>query len=227
MPPAEIHVWFHSVDLPPGAIDDLARTLTPVELARANRYHFDADRRRSIVARASLRLHLSRYCGLDPGEIVVGSEEGGKPDAPATGMHFNVSHAGDLVGLAFSTECPVGFDVERIRTMRDGLGIARRFFSTAEQQLVAAAVDRDDVFFRIWTAKEAIVKGTGKGLSSRLDAFTVALDVMTLTPIRTELPEYQDWCVAAVDPPREGYRAAVAARQADKPFLPWHVKLLY
>jgi len=211
LPSGEIHVWFHDVDLAPGAVDDLARTLSSAELAKATRYHFDADRRRSIVARASLRHHLSRYCGLDPAAILIRSEQGVKPEAPATGIHFNVSHAGDLVGIAFSSACPVGFDIERIRPMRDAMSIVNRYFSSEEQQVLAKAADQDDAFFQVWTAKEALVKGTGKGLSSELGAFTVPIGATTLTPIQTELPDYSGWRVASVTPPRAGYRAAVAA----------------
>lgn len=211
LPPGEIHVWFHDVDLAPGAVDDLARTLSSAELAKAIRYHFDADRRRSIVARASLRHHLSNYCGVDPATILIRSEQGVKPDAPATGIHFNVSHAGDLIGIAFSSECPVGFDIERIRPMRDAMSIVNRCFSTEEQQVLAKAADQDDAFFQVWTAKEALVKGTGKGLTSELGAFTVPIGATALTAIRTDLADYAGWSVASVTPPREGYRAAVAA----------------
>lgn len=215
LPDTEIHVWFHNVDPAPASLDDLARLLTSAELAKARRYHFDADRRRSIVARASLRLHLSRYCGLDPAAILISSDPGTKPEAPATGVHFNVSHAGDLVGLAFSARCPVGFDVERVRQMREAAAIAKRYFSPDEQQAVADAADADEAFFEIWTTKEALVKGTGKGLSSELAAFTVPRLATALTPVRTAVKDYADWCVAAVVPPRAGYRAAVAARQSN------------
>jgi 4'-phosphopantetheinyl transferase len=208
---AEIHVWFHDVNLAPDALDALARLLSSSELAKARRYHFDADMRRSLVARASLRQHLSHYCGVDPAAIVIREDGHAKPDAPATGMYFNVSHAADFVGIAFSSACPVGFDLERIRPMRDALSIAARFFSTEEQQVVARAVDPDQAFFEVWTAKEALVKGTGTGLSSELGAFTVPMGATTLTPVGTSLPAYAGWRVASVPPPRDTYRAAVAA----------------
>lgn len=214
LPADEVHVWFHDVEVTPEQLDSLSRLLSSAELARALRYHFEADRRRSIVARAALRIHLSRYSGIDPAAIVIAAEAGAKPEAPRTGVHFNVSHAADFVGIAFSSASPVGFDVERVRTMRDADAIAKRYFSPDEQRAMTDAADPDDAFFQIWTAKEALVKGTGKGLSTELAAFTVPVLATELTPIRTATVDYKDWCVAAVAPPRAGYRAAVAARQS-------------
>lgn len=213
LPAGEIHVWFHDADVAPAALDGLAPVLNPAELARASRYHFEADRRRSIVARASLRIHLSHYCGVEAASILIGAADGAKPEAPATGVQFNVSHAGDVVALAFSAACPVGLDVERIRPMRDAQGIARRYFSADEQRALDASADVDDTFFRIWTAKEALVKGTGKGLSSELAAFTVPFASAALAPVQAEPGVgLEGWSVASLDDPREGYRAAVAAR---------------
>ncbi len=139
LPPDEVHVWFHEADIAPAALDDLSRTLTSAELVRARRYRFDEDRRRSIVARASLRLHLSRYSGEPASAILIAGEAGKKPQAPRTGIQFNVSHAGDLVSLAFSAAAPVGVDIERVRPVRDAAGIASRFFSPDEQREMAEA----------------------------------------------------------------------------------------
>ena len=215
LPPGEIHVWFHGADVPPAVRDDLTCVLTSGELAKASRYRFDADRARSIVARAALRIHLSRYSGLDAASILITTPEGTKPAAPLTGIQFNVSHAGDLVAIAFASGYPVGIDVERVRPVRDREGIAKRYFSADEQRELEASSNPEDTFFRIWTAKEALVKGTGKGLTSDLTEFTVPWAATTLSRVRTRVSGYEAWCVAAVDAPRDGYRAAVAACAAE------------
>jgi 4'-phosphopantetheinyl transferase len=214
LPPGEIHVWFHSADVSPAGRDGLTRVLTSAELAKASRYHFDADRARSIVARAALRIHLSRYSGLDAASILITTPEGTKPAALLTGIDFNVSHAGDLVAIAFASGCPVGIDVERVRPVRDREGIAKRYFSPDEQRELEASSNPEDTFFRIWTAKEALVKGTGKGLTSDLTEFTVPWAETTLSRVRTRVSGYEAWCVAALAAPRDGYRAAVAASAA-------------
>jgi 4'-phosphopantetheinyl transferase len=215
LPPGEIHVWFHSADVSPAVRDDLTRVLTSAELAKATRYRFEADRARSIVARSALRIHLSRYTGVDANSILISAPEGTKPAAPLTDIQFNVSHAGDLVALVFASGIPVGIDVERIRPVRDARGIARRYFSPDEQRELERSGDPEDTFFRIWTAKEALVKGTGKGLTSDLTAFTVPWNETTLSRVRMHVSGYDAWCVAALPAPRHGYRAALAARTSD------------
>ncbi len=212
LPPDEVHVWFHAADIAPAALDELSRTLTSAELVRAGRYRFDDDRRRSIVARGSLRLHLSRYSGEPPAGILIAGQAGEKPHAPRTGIQFSVSHAGGLVALAFSAAAPVGVDIERLRPVRDAAGIASRFFSPDEQRAMAASADTEGAFFGIWTAKEAVVKGTGLGLASELGAFTAPRDPGGLRPVETTLNLYAGWCVTPIEPPRPGYRAALAVR---------------
>ncbi|MGH9419940.1 MAG: 4'-phosphopantetheinyl transferase superfamily protein, partial [Thermoanaerobaculia bacterium] len=80
------------------------------------------------------------------------------------------------------------------------------FFSAEEGARVRDAQDTEEAFLTIWTAKESIVKATGKGIATGdLRAFTV--------PVRDHrLQSVTDgWSVAALDPPLDGYYAAVAA----------------
>ena len=147
---------------------------TDAERARADRYRFDDDRRRSIVARAATRRILSRMTGATPHELANRRRRARQAELAGNEIEFNASHSGDLVALAFARETPVGIDVERRRKMHDPLGIARRFFSEAELAFVETAEDIAAAFFIVWTAKEAIVKASGKGIgASDLRGFTV------------------------------------------------------
>lgn len=205
-----IDVCFVDVNVPNAVIDALSTLLNSTELARANRYRFDDDRRRSIVARAATRRLLSRYLGADPRSLVVVEEEQGKPALRDHEMEFNASHSGDLVGLAFARGTPVGVDVERRRELHDTLALARRYFSAGEVAIVENAADTEDAFFTIWTAKEAIVKASGKGIGTgELHGFTVPFRDPRLRPV------VDGWCVAAIDPQMDDYYAAVACRGRD------------
>jgi 4'-phosphopantetheinyl transferase len=124
------------------------------------------------------------------------------PQDDRRGLHFNISHSGELVALAIAREA-VGIDVEEIREMRDLLGIARRFFSAEEAQRVE---EDGDQFFRIWTAKEAVVKAIGSGVSDGLQSFTVPRDLRAPAVVQGR----EEWVVCAIEPPLAGYRAAVA-----------------
>ncbi len=205
-----IDVCFIEVNVSADVIDALAELLSDSELARANRYRFDDDRRRSIIARSATRRLLGRYLDADPRALAIVEEEHGKPALLHREMEFNASHSGDLVALAFAKETAVGIDVERRRQLHDVLALARRYFSEEELAIVSSASDPDDAFFAIWTAKEAIVKASGKGIGSGdLHGFTV--------PFRNRrlLPVVDGWSVAAIDPLLDDYYGAVAARSGE------------
>jgi 4'-phosphopantetheinyl transferase len=205
-----IDVCFIGIDVSSDVIDALAALLTDSERARANRYRFDDDRRRSIVARAATRRLLGRYLGADPLALAIVEEEHGKPVLTNREMQFNASHSGDLVALAFARDTAVGIDVECRRRLHDVVALAQRYFSDDELTIVRSSSDPADAFFAIWTAKESIVKASGKGIATGdLHEFTVPFRQRQLLPV------IDGWSVAAVDPPLDGYYAAVAARSGE------------
>jgi 4'-phosphopantetheinyl transferase len=205
-----IDVYFVDVRDSGDVVESLAQLLTESELIRANRYRFADDRRRSIVARAATRRLLGRYLDADPRSLVIVEERHGKPALLNRDIEFNASHSGDLVALAFAKETPVGIDVEQRRRLSDALGLAQRYFSAEEVAIVTAAADVVAAFLTIWTAKEAIVKATGEGIGAGdLRGFTVPFGESQMRLV------IDGWSVASVDPPLDGYYAAVAARAED------------
>jgi phosphopantetheinyl transferase len=59
----------------------------------------------------------------------------------------------------------VGFDMEKSDRRTDFLALAKRFFTAAE----LADMDSGSSFLELWTAKEAILKLEGTGISGGLD----------------------------------------------------------
>ncbi|MGA8808859.1 MAG: 4'-phosphopantetheinyl transferase superfamily protein [Thermoanaerobaculia bacterium] len=134
-------------------------------------------------------------------------EEFGKPVLRGRAIEFNASHSGDLVALAFASETAVGNGAGTDRYARS----RPPYFSAEEVAIVEGAADSGDAFFAIWTAKEAIVKASGKGIGTGdLHSFTVPFRDPRLLPV------VDGWSVAALDPNRGGYYAAVAARDGDR-----------
>src|SRR5690606_3013760 len=68
-----------------------------------------------------------------------------------------------------------GVDVEWVRALPDALAMARRNFSPAEVHWFTTSPPgaQAEVFFRIWTRKEAVLKAVGAGLSIDFQAFDV------------------------------------------------------
>lgn len=141
--------------------DDL---LSGEENARAGRYQSPQARAAFIAGRSGIRRIAGIYTGSDPRGFKVAASPGGKPFFEnAEDLHFNVSHSGDEVVAAFSV-FPIGVDIEHPGRCRDFAAIAQRYFHPEE----AAGIANEDDFLRCWTAKEAMLKLAGTGLSGGL-----------------------------------------------------------
>ena len=98
-------------------------------------------------------------------------QDRGKPCfAGDTGVHFSVSHSGDLIAVAFAP-FPVGLDLQqhkrrgyetREAAVNRHRRLAARYFHPREQAYLEG--DPWEGFFRVWTAKESFVKRTGRGI---------------------------------------------------------------
>lgn len=176
----EIHLWRLSWE----KLEDFCRNreniLSEEEKQKAETFRFPEDRQRSRTARIILRLLLSFYLGeADPKAIVLETGEHGKPFhrrvSRGKQIHFNLSHSGAYVMLAFSSAFSVGVDIQEVRDVRNWRNIAERFFSERDAAAVTAA-DDPDLFFRYWAAKEAYIKALGMGLYKDLRFFSVGED---------------------------------------------------
>lgn len=164
--------------------DDIARS----QLINRNKSRF-------LVTRLLLRKTLAHYTGMAPQELNIVRAAGGKPFLAnaARPLYFNLSHTSAYAILAVSAQADLGVDVETIRT-RDFMNIAQRYFHANEvQQLLACdGAEREALFYRQWTLKEAFFKATGGGISTGLDkvCFTIAAEKITaeLSPSLNLLP---------------------------------------
>jgi 4'-phosphopantetheinyl transferase len=176
----EVHVWRVSLDQPQSRLRSLRETLAPDEQVKAERFYFQEDRDRFIVARAVLRAILGSYSGLDPSRLCFRYNSYGKPILSQgrinSDLRFNLSHSHELALLAVSRGRELGVDVESIRPELAAASIADRFFSPPEVAMLHAlpAHLQTEAFFNCWTRKEAYIKARGEGLSLPLDKFDVS-----------------------------------------------------
>lgn len=204
----ELHVWRAKIDLPDSTVANLRHLLSPDEVARASRYHFEIDRRRFIAARAGLRIILSGYLNLHPRQINFSYGPQGKPSIAVSldGMtlNFNLAHSGGVALFAVGYETEIGIDVEEIRAefMKDN--IAGRFFSVAEVAQLASLPREMQLqgFFSCWTRKEAFLKAKGVGLTQALDQFSVTVsphDHARLLETKWDPHEVSRWSLQSID----------------------------
>jgi 4'-phosphopantetheinyl transferase len=175
----DVHVWSRRLDDGAVATAELLTVLSGDERARAERFHFERDRVRFIVARASLRQILGAYLDTAPARLAFAYGPQGKPALawPPAFVTFNLSHSGELVLYALARARRVGIDVERRRPVEDVEGLAATVFAAAERAELASlpADQRIEAFLDGWTRKEAFIKAVGEGLSHPLDTFVVSL----------------------------------------------------
>ena len=147
--------------------------LPPVVCEAASKFKYPAGQQRKVLGELLLRALIFKNYHINPTKIRLGYSEKNKPFLHShPGIHFNISHSGAWVVIAFANT-EVGVDVEQIRKVN--LNIARRFFSQAETEQLFSYSDsaRTEYFFDLWTLKESYLKAVGTGLTKPLKSFTV------------------------------------------------------
>lgn len=218
------------------------KALGYVEVARRERimkFHFMTDKKRSLMGTLLSGYAISKALGISPREVEYGKNEYGKPFVVSSNEHgesfamgepdvqFNISHSGNYVALAIGNE-PVGIDVQE---HKDGMdNIAERFFSKEEKEALAAAgaaggektggpdnstpdLERE-LFYEMWSLKEAYIKAIGKGLSQPLDEFGV-INKNGEYKLFIKGKESTDYHFAKYD--LEGYSLCVCSTDSDFP----------
>ena len=150
--------------------------LSDDERDRVTRYVMERSREQFAIARSCLRIILSGYVGRSPQSLQFTIASGGKPLLRNDDLHFNLSHSGDVALIAVSGQ-RVGVDVEIARPIPNVASLVQRFFSREEALQFESLREelRLTAFFHGWTAKEALLKAVGVGLTD-LESCIVDLD---------------------------------------------------
>ena len=219
----DVHVWrasFHQLD---ALYESLEEVISVDERAKAKRYRFEDNRRDYILARGFLRFLLGLYTGQTPNELRFLYNPFGKPALAHVKNNrritFNISHAYGFVVYAFSINRELGIDIERIRPEAAHDGVAERFFSAKEVQMLRTLPlhAQPQGFFNCWTRKEAYIKGKGEGLSIPLNQFDVSLipgEPATLIESRIYPSDTDTWTLSALHMGTQ-YAAALAVEGSD------------
>ena len=176
--------------------------LHPVILAVPDRVQGWTGRRQvralSRLARAAARMSARRAGGA-LGKL---AKNGDGVPLPVNGWYWSVAHKpGYVAGVAGLG--PVGIDIEPVQPRN------RLLFNkiAAPEEWLLGYEEEWRLFFRFWTAKEAVLKAVGMGLKGLARCRVVAInasDRMTL------LYEGQRWPV--VQYCRDGHLAAIASQ---------------
>lgn len=179
---------FNINDLTPDEYEKWYALSSNQKKQKIDSFKFTDDKKRSVAGEMLAKKAIADALHVSPESIVIEATENGKPYIENSDIHFNISHSNDMVVCALSSK-PVGIDIEKIRPIN--IKIAKRFF-TNNEKIYLFGKDPDDTnyntpppddmlkrFFEIWTAKEAYLKFTGKGIAEELN--TLYFDHSNLT----------------------------------------------
>ncbi|MBP9023288.1 MAG: 4'-phosphopantetheinyl transferase superfamily protein [Spirochaetes bacterium] len=143
-----------------------------------------ALRNMKMLASALLAFALHE-AGIKPPYKIQRSEHG-KPFLPNEKIKFSYCHTEGLCAAVISdNEC--GIDAESIKRSASFAEISSRFFTPDEKEYLSYNNYSGEIFYEIWTKKEAYLKFTGKGLAGGLNSFSVlSLDEENMTSFRKE-----------------------------------------
>jgi len=217
VPEGGVCVW--QAHVRPPAIERCLAVLDPADRARAAAFRSEPAQHAFVVGRGLTRTLLGRLLDIPAARVALDRYPNGKPrlaaEHRAAGLHFNLSHSGDVVLVAIARGLVVGIDVERCAPRSAVSRIASRFFSADE---AAAIFDRPTLdpqlaFYRTWTRKEAFIKATGDGLSRPLDSFRVSRADEPPALVWSRQPSDLDrWTMAAVGVENDYEATLVIAR---------------
>ncbi|MGH8761724.1 MAG: 4'-phosphopantetheinyl transferase family protein [Nitrosospira sp.] len=218
--PKGVEVWLLKLNLQmPVPASDLS-LLSDDERIRSLRFRKHQDRVRSIVTRAALRRMLGARLMLPPGELRFVANGHGKPRLYGDlGIEFNVSHAGHLALIAFSTSGKIGVDIEHRDRGIDAKSLSKYVFSPLERQSRLQTGEETEDFMERWVAKESVLKALGLGISDHLQAVSVLPFDEESYEIAHDHPEWREikaWPLPAPD----GYAAAVALQSPSPRLAP-------
>lgn len=149
-----------------GHICALSAGLTLEERERAARFVFPESRRSYVVAHALLHCVIEQAIGgYGPRRFVKGKF--GKPAlrSSRTDLQFSLAHAENLVAVATAHGVEIGVDVESIDREADELTFSRVVLASREIEELPSFPLECNRPIQLWTAKEAIAKAAGLGLS--------------------------------------------------------------
>lgn len=141
---------------------------------KADRYKHASDKRLCVFSDMLLREMLKVNFGIENPLFCL--SENGKPRLAGDKLHLSISHSGHFIACAVDTY-PVGIDIEVPREIHKRVidhccTEDESDYICPNLSALADPIPADSIetyrFLTLWTAKEAFLKYTGKGLGGGL-----------------------------------------------------------
>lgn len=148
------------------------------EIRRADSFFRASDRLTFVAAHVLKRLVLAQtFPDRSAKALRFVVDSFGKPClTEGTAVQFNLSHTTGLAALAVSFGTPIGIDVEALGSPALCRDAMRSVLTFSESAALERTADWECEFLVLWTAKEAVIKAEGKGLSLPLAEIEICHD---------------------------------------------------
>ncbi len=149
--------------------------LTGVEQARLEKLVHPAKRTNLECSFRAVRAGLSDHLGCQSTEVIIEHDALGAPFLSSDpDRHLSISRTEGWSAFALSHDAAVGIDIERVRAL-NWRQMVSMVCAPSESSLLSQLEEGAALlpFYRIWTAKEAIMKAAGQGF--RMGAPSIGL----------------------------------------------------
>lgn len=137
------------------------------------RYRLEDDRRRSLLGKITLLNYFNRYTNFNLVDIERTSYN--RPYIKNSNVDFNISHSKDYVVCAFSKNNSIGIDIEALN-FDININDFKTIFSSNEFDLIINSNKSIEIFYKLWTIKEAILKADGRGFIAEPKDITINIE---------------------------------------------------
>ena len=132
-------------------------------MVKTDRLKFRKDKNLSMAGHLLLKYALE-YLKFEYENTCFKRTKSGKPFAENINIKFSISHSGNFAAVALS-DSDIGIDIEKTKDYNPA--VAKRFFTENEYDMIMSFEnehEKEDMFFRMWTLKEAYVKMAGESI---------------------------------------------------------------
>lgn len=144
-------------------IDNSLNILDINERGRYKSFKYRSDKIRFLERHIVLRKILEKHINIKADKIKFTYNKFGKPSIKDNNIFFSISKTEGFFIIVVSNK-EVGIDVEKIKKIKD-LGAASIFCAKDEMDYIKT---NPNMFLKIWTLKESLIKCIGEGMSFNL-----------------------------------------------------------
>ncbi|MGF1703654.1 4'-phosphopantetheinyl transferase superfamily protein [Photobacterium makurazakiensis] len=156
---------------------EIDHCLNAYECERLNRFQFEKEQVEYSFAHNFKRHVLSNiYPKQEKNKWAFFSNSNGKPFVKEP-LSFNLSHSHGAVAIAVllgESQLNIGVDIECYEKVDNVWELADMVLHPEEQHYLSKEPNINKSFYKIWTAKESLLKADGCGINNRLNTINCA-----------------------------------------------------